>query len=76
MYAQIFLVTSVRGSALLPTTSASVLLGVIAFMNAAFGFRFVALRADFFAAFFALFFAAFFAPFFAAFFLAAIEILL
>src|SRR5215831_1839973 len=44
MYAQSFLVTSVRGIGLLPTTSASDALGVIGFMNAAFG-----LRADFFA---------------------------
>src|SRR5579859_4316133 len=44
MYAQSFLVTSVRGIGLLPTTSASDALGVIGFMNAAFG-----LRPDFFA---------------------------
>ena len=36
MYAQSFLVTSVRGMGLLPTTSASDALGVIGFMNAAF----------------------------------------
>src|SRR5215467_2563928 len=50
MYAQSFLVTSVRGTALLPITSDSAGLGVIGFMNAAFG-----LRADFFAVFLAIF---------------------
>jgi hypothetical protein len=76
------LVTSVRGIGLLPTTAASVELGVIGFMKAAFGLRlaagFFALAADFFgAAFFTDFFAAGFlaAGFFAAFlpFLAAID---
>src|SRR5258708_10636648 len=52
-YAQIFLTTSVRGIGLSPTTLARAALGVIGFMNAAFG-----LRADFFAAFFAAFLAA------------------
>jgi hypothetical protein len=64
------LVTSVRGSGLLPTTAAKELDGVIAFMNAALGLR---LAAGFFAAFFgaAFFGAAFFAGFFAAGFFAA-----
>jgi hypothetical protein len=44
------LVTSVRGIALEPTTAASGPLGVIAFMKAAFGLRFLP-------AFFAFFFA-------------------
>src|SRR5262245_61500420 len=39
MYSHIFLVTWVRGIAFEPTTSASVSLGVIGFMNAALGFR-------------------------------------
>src|SRR5262245_13050424 len=39
MYAHTFLVTSVRGIAFEPTTSASVSLGVTGFMKAAFGFR-------------------------------------
>ena len=77
MYAHSFFVTSVRGIAFAPTTIASAALGIIGFMNAAFGFR---LEAFFFAAFFATFFfgAAFFATFFfatfffAAFFFAAI----
>jgi hypothetical protein len=48
----------------------------MAFMNAALGFRLVALRADFFATrFFAGFFADFLADFFAAFFFAAIGVL-
>jgi hypothetical protein len=47
----------------------------MAFMNAALGVRFVALRADFFAVFFAGFFADFLADFFAAFFFAAIGVL-
>src|SRR5882757_4643949 len=42
MYAQSFLVTSVRGIAFDPTTSASFSLGWTGFMNAAFGFRFAA----------------------------------
>jgi hypothetical protein len=44
------LVTSVRGWALEPMTAASVALGFIGFMNAAFGLRFLP-------AFFAFFFA-------------------
>src|SRR5437763_1350472 len=40
MYAQSFFVTSVRGTALVPITSDSAGLGVIGFMNAAFGFLF------------------------------------
>src|SRR5689334_21026497 len=39
MYAQSFFVTSVRGIAFPPTTSASVADGFIGFMNAGFGFR-------------------------------------
>src|SRR5688500_7128241 len=76
MYAQSFLVISVRGAGVAPTTFARSPLGVIAFMKAGFGARFVALfflaAGAFFAApFFAapLFFAAppfFAAPFFAA----------
>jgi hypothetical protein len=46
------LVTSVRGIALEPMTAASVALGFIGFMNAAFGLRF--LPAAFFAFFFAI----------------------
>src|SRR6187397_1988279 len=49
MYIQSFFVTSVRGIGLVPTTSDSAALGVIGFMNAAFGFR-----ADFFAVFLAI----------------------
>src|SRR3954462_5737234 len=45
------MVTSVRGIALDPITAASVLLGVIGFMKAAFGLRFLPL---FFAFFFAI----------------------
>lgn len=67
MYAHTFLVTSVRGSALLPTTAASAALGVIAFMKAAFGVRFA-----FFA--FGLAAAFFFAAFLAAFFFATVGI--
>src|SRR5687768_14000648 len=71
MYAQSFLVTSVRGIGLLPITSASWSLGFIAFMNAAFGLRFVAflavLRAGFLAVFFAAFFVLFLLDFFALF---------
>ena len=81
MYTQIFLTASVRGTGLLPITSAKAALGVIAFIKAAEG-----LRADFFfaglaaflgaaffgAAFFAAGLAAFFgAAFFTAFFGAA-----
>jgi hypothetical protein len=50
MYAQSFLVTSVRGNGLLPTTSANCGLGVMGAINAAFGLRpllFFALFADF-----------------------------
>src|SRR5690606_3724916 len=47
MYAQTFLVISVRGMGESPTTAASSALGVIGFMNAGFGAR---LRALFFAA--------------------------
>jgi hypothetical protein len=68
MYRQSALVTSVRGRGFDPTTCASSALGVIGFMNAAFGLRpdfLAALRAG--AAFLALFFAAFFALFFALF---------
>src|SRR5690606_27176331 len=39
MYAQSFLVTSVRGNGFGPTTTARSGLGVIGFMKAAFGFR-------------------------------------
>src|SRR5262249_9784871 len=49
MYAHSFFVTSVRGMGLPPITAASVELGLIGFMNAAFG-----LRPLFFADFFAL----------------------
>jgi hypothetical protein len=45
MYDQSFFVTSVRGSGAEPTTAASCALGVIGFMKAALGVRFVA---DFF----------------------------
>jgi hypothetical protein len=48
MYCHNFLVTSVRGSGFVPTTSPSAALGVIGFMNAALGFL-----VDFFVAFFA-----------------------
>ena len=52
MYSQTFLVTSVRGTGLSPMIAASEGLGVIAFMKAALGVRFLA--ATFFAgAFFA-----------------------
>src|SRR5579864_4344878 len=62
MYAQILLVTSVRGSGFSPTTAPSAGDGVSGFMNAAFGLRFAAF---FGAAFFADFLAgAFFAAFF------------
>jgi len=59
MYAHSFLVTSVRGRGELPTTGASCALGVIGFMNAALGTRFVP---DFFFAFLAAFFAGRFFP--------------
>jgi hypothetical protein len=77
------LVTSVRGIGLLPMTAASSGLTFIAFMNAAFGFRFAAafftafLAGAFFATFLAAaflagaFFAAFFTAFFAVVFFAA-----
>src|SRR5258705_2674825 len=55
MYIQIFLVTSVRGIALVPITAPSAALGFIGFMNAAFGLRFLP-------AFFAFFFAIFDSP--------------
>ncbi|MNG31890.1 hypothetical protein D3C84_1177770 [compost metagenome] len=42
MYSQIFLVTSVRGTASEPMTAANSALGVRGFMNAAFGLRAVA----------------------------------
>src|SRR6476661_665772 len=70
MYAQSFLVISVRGIGELPTTAASCASGCIGFMNAAFGVR---LAPDFFAVFFLAedFFAEdFFAPFLAVFFAA------
>src|SRR4026207_686576 len=70
MYAQIFLVTSVRGMALLPTTAPSAASGCIGFMDAALGVRFLldfladlravvlraGFRADFLADFLELFF--------------------
>jgi hypothetical protein len=59
MYAHSFLVTSVRGIGVEPTTVASCALGVIAFMNAAFGVR---LAPDFLAFFLAPDFADFLAP--------------
>src|SRR5262245_13356427 len=49
MYAHSFLVTSVRGIAFAPTTSASVPLGVTGLMKAAFGLRAVFFFAVFFA---------------------------
>jgi 4'-phosphopantetheinyl transferase len=69
MYAQIFLVTSVRGCGWSPTTAARSASGFMAFMNAGFGAR---LAPVFFAAFFVAFLAvAFFAvAFFAVAFLA------
>jgi hypothetical protein len=70
MYAHSFLVTSVRGIGFEPTTVASCGLGVIGFMNAAFGVRFLAV---FFAAFLVVFRAAgLLADFFAVFFFVAI----
>jgi hypothetical protein len=60
MYAQILLVTSVRGIGVEPTIAASGPVGINGLMNAAFGLR----ATFFFAAFFgAAFFAAFFAVF-------------
>src|SRR5437762_6619720 len=55
MYAHSFLVTSVRGRGELPTTGASSELGVIGFMKAALGTRFVPdfFRDDFLPAFLA-----------------------
>src|SRR3982751_7094065 len=88
MYSQTFFVTSVRGTGRSPMIAASELLGVIAFMNAAFGVRFLAGAFAFFAAFAAFltgaafFVAAFFAAgrlagaaFFPAFFAVAMSIL-
>jgi hypothetical protein len=63
------LVTSVRGIGFAPTTPAKVALGIIGFMNAAFGLRFAAGFLAFAAAGFLA--AAFFIGFFAADFLAA-----
>src|SRR6185295_7231759 len=51
MYSQTFFVTSVRGTGRSPMIAASELLGVIAFMNAAFGVRFFAGAFAFFAFF-------------------------
>src|SRR5438105_3631153 len=66
MYCQSFLVTSVRGIGALPTTALNCALGVMAFMNAAFGVRlappFLAFLVDFAAFLAPPFFAAFFAP--------------
>src|SRR5487761_2774569 len=72
IYTQSFLVTSVRGIGVEPTTVASKASGCTGLMNAAFGLRFAfffgaAFFAGFFA-FFTVFLAAFFAPFFALFF--------
>src|SRR5690606_22078517 len=53
MYSQTFLVTSVRGSGLAPTMAASAALGVMAFMKAALGVRFLAGAAFLAATFFA-----------------------
>jgi hypothetical protein len=89
MYSQTFLVTSVRGTGRSPMIAASWPLGVIAFMKAALGVRFLAeafFAGAFFAAAFlagaAFFEAAFFAEaffagaaFFAAFFAVAMLIL-
>src|SRR6478752_1592196 len=63
MYSQIFLMISVRGSGLLPTTSDNAGLNVRGAMKAAFGFLFAFLATAFFAAFFTTFLAAFFAVF-------------
>src|SRR5262245_56875564 len=60
MYCHSFLMTCVRGNALLPTTAASEALGVNGAMKALFGFRFLPLRVPFFAVRFALFFVVFF----------------
>jgi hypothetical protein len=65
------LATCDRGRAFGPITAASDALGVIGFMNAAFGFRF-----DFFAGAFLAFAFGFAAAFFLAFFFAAIVVLL
>src|SRR5688572_17590799 len=59
MYPQSFLVTSVLGMSLPPITPASVGLGVIGFMNAAFGLRALFFFAGFFAALLTFFFEAF-----------------
>src|SRR5262249_9808423 len=58
MYPQSLLVTSVRGIGLEPTTAASVELGVIGFMNAAFGLRLAFFGAAFLVIFFIGFLAA------------------
>jgi hypothetical protein len=50
MYSQTFLVTSVRGTGVAPMMAASWALGVIAFMKAALGVRFLAGAAAFVAA--------------------------
>src|SRR6185436_14533958 len=77
MYSQTFFVTSVRGTGRSPMIAASALLGVMAFMNAAFGVRFLAGAFAFFAFFAGAAFltAGFFAAFFPAFFAVAISIL-
>ena len=49
MYSHTFLVTSVRGTGLAPITAASSALGVMAFMKAALGVRFLAGAAAFLA---------------------------
>src|SRR6187551_316198 len=67
MYSQIFLMISVRGSGLLPTTSANAGLNVSGAMKAAFGFLFAFLATAFFAAFLTTFLATFFAAFFTTF---------
>ena len=64
MYFQIWLVTSVRGIGLEPMIAANGPVGIIGFMNAAFGLRAV----FFFAAFLTVLFTAFLVVFFAAFF--------
>src|SRR6185503_2445234 len=63
MYPHSFFVTSVRGIGLPPITAASVALGLIGFMNAAFGLRALFFFAGFFAALLTFFFEAL--PFFA-----------
>ncbi|HWB62733.1 MAG TPA: hypothetical protein VG603_04415 [Chitinophagales bacterium] len=66
MYSHTFLVISVRGSGLLPTTALRAALGVIGFMKAALGFLFAFAFAGL-AAFFTAFFTAFLAGAFFAF---------